>query len=613
GFRTFYASSGDLPSSRTNRIHELLPDNKGRIWGSTTDGIFYFDTHTQRLIPWQPPGSDSGNREAFSRSYHIFLDSSQSPWLTTFATITPRSDHLLWAGRGNMVYQLDAITHDTLRTWQGPANLVIQDIHFDHYDRCWISTWGNGIYLFDPKTNSWQPFAPSDKRSVVRGGADWRFDGQWYMVFACSTPALLLVNEKDLSFYAVPFDYSPLQFMQGPFVDRQNILWLTTSDGVYYSTSSSNLFEVFNIPVLPSKVEKPSFAYVYCMKEDSTGYWLSKRYYGGIFWYDRQWRLRRVWQGTKVLVPGRFGAPGATSGEAFDFQRVGHDMFISTESGLSVLNLDHFTWTILKPADAINPRLRTILVDNPHAWWIRSFNQGVYVFDPIARKFTHHYVIIDTSRNGQTWILHSLVEDKQRRIFASANTGLFQYNPSTDRFEPVALKGVAVPSRELFGLATDSSGMLLIGGENGLFVYNPLTHAIERTLKEDNKIGVVSRVCTDTRQNVWLSSVSGYWCWLRRQDKVIHFDYSLGLPTTDDGAMYRTTDGTVYAGAKDAVIRFFPRRIMEYRSTAGAKIVDAVVNDSIAAFRFNSDGSRELNLPPDRSSFSVDFDIINYD
>jgi len=614
GFKTFYAKAGDSQSVQNNRIQQLVADTKGHLWGTTTDGVFCFNIAEQRSFAWPPNVEDNKNVKEAIRPLHIFLDSNQRPWTSTYTSIIRDSAGGIWATIRNTILNLDPNTREVLRSWNGPSTFVIRDIKFDSYHRCWISTWGNGIYLVDLGKNRWEPFASSPVRPVIYGGAEWRLEGQPWMVFVTSAPSVVLVNEKDLSSYTIPFDSATITFYSQPFVDRQNILWLCTSDGAYYSSSSSNLFNVVNIPVLPSKVHKPAFAYVYCLKEDSTGYWLSKRYYGGIFWYDKHWRLIRTWAGAKVLPGGRFGSAGATLGEAFDFQRVGNQMFVSTESGFSVLDLQTFQWTVISPGEPNpNPRLRNIIVRSPRSWWIRSFDHGVYVFDPIERKFTHHYANPDTSRASQPWIMHYLTQDKYHNIFASCNSGLFRYAPEVDAFERVRLKGGINPGFALFGLAADSSGMLLIGGENGLFVYNPITGIIQRTLKEDNKIGLVSRICIDDHQNAWFSSVSGYWCWLRKPDKVVHFEYKLGLPTTDEGTCYRTSDGCVNCGGKDAVIRFYPGRLMSYRTTARTKIVDALVGDSVALFTANADGHRQLTLSPEHNSFSVDFDVVNYD
>jgi ligand-binding sensor domain-containing protein len=613
GFKSFYANAGDTQSVQNNRIQQLIADNKGRLWGATDEGAFCFNIATQRSFTWPVNPADNKNIFDNVRPLHIFLDSNQLPWNSTYSGITRDSSGRLWAARKNIICNLDPDTRDVNHTWEGPPKLVIRDIRFDSYNRCWISTWGHGIYLVDLRENRWTPFSPSVIRPVVYGGAEWRLEGQPWMVFACSYPCIVLVNEKDLSSYTIPFDSTTMAFHAPPFVDRQNILWLSTTDGVYYSSSSNNLFKVLDIPVLPSDVHKPVYSYVYCIKEDSTGYWLSKRYYGGIFWYDKHWRLIRTWPGAEVLPAGRFGEGRAPMGEAFDMERVGNQLFVTTESGVSILDINSFHWTVVPPpALGPNIRLRNIVIRDPHSWWIRSYNQGVYVFDPIARKFTRHYTFPDAV-DKQPCITRYLTQDKYHNIFASTNNGLFQYDPKIDAFKEVHLKGGVNPGRSLFGLAADSSGLLLVGGENGLFVYDPQTGAIQRTFKEDNKIGLVSRICIDDRQNAWFSSISGYWCWLRKPDKVVHFDYGLGLPPTDEGTMYKSSDGSVYAGGKDAITRFYPGRLITYQSTAHTKIIDALVGDSVAAFTTTTDGHRKITLQPDRNSFSVDFDVVNYD
>jgi ligand-binding sensor domain-containing protein len=614
GFKSFYANAGDTQSVQNNRIQQLVSDYKGHLWGSTTDGTFCFSISEQRSFPWPPNPKDDKNRPDNTRPFHIFLDNNQLPWTSSYSGIVRDSAGRLWATRLNTISNLDPTNHNILHTWAGPPKLVIRDIRFDSYHRCWISTWGNGIYLVDLSNNHWTPFSPSDIRPVVYGAAEWRLQNQPWMVFACSFPCILLVNEKDLSTYTIRFDSTNMAFQGPPFVDRQNILWLSTSDGVYYSSSSNNLFQVVDIPVLPSKVPKPSFAYVYCIKEDSTGYWLSKRYYGGIFHYDKHWRLIHTWPGAKVLFSGRFGSCITPSGEAFDFERTGDDLLMTTESGISVLNLPNDRWTVIPPPEPNpHPRLRNIVIRDPRSWWIRSYDQGVYVFDPIARRFTHHYTNPDTGTDSQPWIIHYLALDISHQVFASTNSGLYQYNPRTDAFERVHMKGDVNPGKSLFGLAADSSGLLFVGGENGVFVYNLQTGAIQRTFKEDNKIGLVTRICIDDHQNAWFNSVSGYWCWLRKPDKVVHFEYGLGLPTTDEGAMYKTSDGAVYAGGKDAITHFYPGRLMNYRSTARTKIIDALAGDSVKSFTTSADGRRHLTLQPDHNSFSVDFDVVNYD
>jgi ligand-binding sensor domain-containing protein len=647
GFRNFFTDPADPRTIQNNRIELLVSPGNDDIWGSTTDGIFCFHTRTQHADIFRSNPEDTAT---FGNPFHppyIYIDSTRLPWVSTdeglyhFAdslhynriwktmnTLAPRIPRRslpfgglmkdkaggLWSCWGNTIFKMDEHTKRPIRSYTCPDSILIRYIAFDSQNRCWVCSWGKGIYLFDPGAGSWRSFCPSPHRPVIWGAAEWYIEGIPYMVFSCSSPCLLFVNEEDLSTYPYPFNSSGVAFTAPPFVDRQNILWVPTDDGLYYSTPSNNLFSVITVPELPSDVGKAKYSNVYNMKEDSSGYWISKRDYGGVFWYDKHWRLIRSWYGVPVPPEGRFGAPGATAGEAFDFQRAGGQMFITTEAGISILDLRTLTWSMVAPGDIHPPaRLRTIVVENDQRWWIRSFDHGVYIFNPTTRQFIRHYINSDSCKNCLPIAINYLIRDKHHHILATTNAGLYEYNEAADRFDKVRLPGAPSLNKALFGLACDSSGMLWIGSEDGLFACNPVTHTLWRTLKEDNKIGVVVRICPDSAQNIWFNSNSGYWCWLRKTDKVVHFEYSLGLPRTDAGIFYPTADGLVYGGGKDAVVKFYPDRLMNYRVTARTKILDAIVDDTVAAPVINEDGRPQLTLGPDHGSLSVDFDVINYD
>jgi len=61
------------------------------------------------------------------------------------------------------------------------------------------------------------------------------------------------------------------------------------------------------------------------------------------------------------------------------------------------------------------------------------------------------------------------------------------------------------------------------------------------------------------------------------------------------------------------VVRFYPNILMNYKIDAKTKIMEAIVQDSLASFIVNREGQKELYLNPDGNSVNVNFDIINYD
>ena len=626
GFRNFYAASGSIPS---NFISQIVPGRGASLWVTTTEGVFHFDTHTQQSQAFRSVPGDTGTfREQYRPS--LYLDSAQLPWVATrdglyhfrdsihyerrpeglentkarFSVLVSDGNGRLWSWYGHYLYRLGPSLHLD-RTLTLPPEAVVRNLLFDSYGHTWVCTWGKGIYLLDTARGSLTAFHPSAARSVVYGAVEWTLVGRKYAVFCTSAPSLFFVDEQTMATYEYPFDPEVGTLGEAPpFVDRQGILWVTSTNGIYYATPSNDLFSVLPVGPTPSH---PSF--VYNIREEPSGYWVAKRPGGGIFWYDRHWGLRKAWPHlpTAMAKEGLF-PPSATATEGFDFLQKGDTMYVTTEGGLSILDLRTFHWTTLAPGGLrAEARLRTIVVENERTWWIRSFSQGVFVFDPLTRRFTRHY------EGGFPSEINYLIRSPDGRILVTTNGGLFTYDRPADTFRKINLQGPALPSNNLFGMALDRAGLLWVGAENGLFVVDPGTGTVVKAFSENTQIGIVYRLCTDGDQNVWFTGNTGYWCWLRHSDKVVHFEYSIGLPQVDECTFYETGDGLVYGGGQDAVVRFYPDRLRGYQVQAGTKIVEAVVNDTPAVLSMDREGQKQLVLSPGENSLQVGFDVINYD
>ena len=299
--------------------------------------------------------------------------------------------------------------------------ILIRQIFFDSHNRCWVSTWGKGIYLFNPLQNEWQFFGPSKDLTIIFGAAEWVVNGTKTLVFSCSTPSLLFVNEDNLSTSSYFFDASRVDLTGPPFVDNQNILWIISRDGIYYTTPSNNLFSIIPIPPVDSDIMKKKPSYIYNMREEPSGYWISKRYFGGIYWYDNNWNLIKSWLKIPVGEGKKFGDIGITTNEGYDFKQVGNEMYVTTENGISILDLQTLKWTSCIPNDIISaPRLRNIAEENEQTWWIRSFDQGVFIFNPQKRQFLKHYKNDDSCSECLSGHINYLIRDRKQRVFVAS-------------------------------------------------------------------------------------------------------------------------------------------------------------------------------------------------
>jgi ligand-binding sensor domain-containing protein len=645
--KRFFADANEPTTLPNNFISSMVPDKKNNLWISTSEGICYFNTRTQRSVNFQTrPGDSSSFRNQY-RPF-IYLDSTQLPWITTHDGLYHFSDSLnyrrmeegisevlpqlpmksyifaalvedmkgqMWTAWSDVIFKLDPQTKKAVKAYICPDSILIRHIQFDSRNRCWVSTWGNGIYLFAPDQNSWKQLPASKIFPIVLGSAEWDLNGRKFLVFTHQPSGLLFVDESNLKTYSHEFEPSLSPILGLPLVDRQDILWVPTADGLYYSVPSGNLFSVLPVISHPEAGGKPISGFVYNMKEEPSGYWLSKREgAGGVLWYSREWKLIRSWLRLPFPRYSWRTELSASGKEAFDVEQLDQDIFITTEGGIAVLHLPTLQWAEYGPPDlGVLPRLRTIVPENDHKWWIRSYDHGVYVFDPIRRSFTKRYSNDSTGENCLAGNVNYLLRDKKGRVFATTDLGLFTYDPLKDDFTRIRFRESSQLSHALMGMVEDDGGLLWIGAENGLFAIDPDRGKLVKSFQENNQIGGVFRLCSDRDQNIWFGSTAGYWCWLRKTDRIIHFDYSLGLPAYSECIFYRPSNGLVYGGGRDAMVQFQPDWLSHFSVSANTKITEVMVNDSLAPFTENDGGRKKLVLSPEDNSIQVNFDVINYE
>jgi ligand-binding sensor domain-containing protein len=650
GFSRFFANPADPSAISGNNIENIMADGKNNLWLTTDEGICRFNTLTHRATNFR----SGPNTPAAFRTYigsQVWLDHEQAPYISTssgmyhftdsihyvrldegftpfsfeeryytsYAGIVTDRKGQLWAFQQDRLFRISAIGKKVIQTFIAPDSIFIYSIVFDRHNRCWISTWKHGIFLYDPVTQAWTrlSFELSDNL-VIKGGVEWQLNGRYLMVFASNSNHLLVVDEESLQSHSYLLTTTP-SGIETPLVDRQNILWIPTSNGVYFYSGSDNLFDILILNKMRkgwSRSEDESS--IYNFRDEASGYWISRRYNGGIHWYDKNWKLKRSWLWLMAGCPGSFGEQFATTRKGYDFKQVGDNMFVTTEWGMLVIDLRTFKKSLYRyPSTKRVMRLRTIVPENDHTWWIRSFDQGVFVFDPLARRFTRHYSLGKSCTNCDPTYANYLLRDRRGRIFESSTTGLYQYDRLKDSFLLVehgaGSTGNTLLDNSLSGMAEDSSGLIWIAAGNGICAFDADSGKIKRIISEKNTIGPVQRICTDDAQNIWFNSINGYWCWLRRQDKVIQFPFSMGLPDNDEGTFYKTSDGLVYGGGVRGMVRFFPQRLMTYSVTASVKIMEAIVNDTLARPTLGPSGEKTLVLRPDENNIQVNFAVINYD
>ena len=644
GFTHWFANPDDSTTVLANQIERIDADNKGNIWLVTAGGICRFNTTTHRVTRFQSGDTVPFAFRTFDNStvcftdddnpyiaspfglYHMTgdggysaVDEGFSPFLfseryyTHYDEIVKDKRGGLWSFQQNRVYRLDRRTKKVQATLTIGKDVSIYDMLFDSQDHCWLSTWNSGI-LRMAADGSVSAIPGDFRNTVIEKGVEWTFNGRRYMVFATSKPALILVDEQTGNVKSYLEDEN-IGAIGRPFVDRQNLLWVPTTIGVFYVNSLGKLFDLLTINTRGERsVDSAAASTCYNMREEPSGYWISRRYMGGMLWFDKNWRLIRSWPRPVDSMGSVFDDLIGTTKEVYDFKQKGNELFITTEWGMMVMDLRTLHREMITyPGPRPIVRLRTILPINDHVWWIRSFDHGIFIFDPTEKRFTRNYQLDAQCAGCGAVSANYLFRDQKGRIFVTSNGGLFQYDERSDSMIAVRVAGTHAFGNTLIGGAVDSAGLVWVGLDDGICAYDPDSGRIVRVLTEHNSIGPVNRITIDSLQNVWFNSPAGYWCWLRRQDKLIQFRFGLGLPDNDEGFFYTASNKHVYAGCLGGVIWFHDDELMRYEGGSHVKILDASEGGTPLEFTMGDGGEKRLVLGAGRNNLQINFDVINYD
>jgi ligand-binding sensor domain-containing protein len=638
GCTRFFANSDDSSTLPGNVIEKVVAGKNNELWLLTIGGLCRFNTTTHKVKRFRsgnatPPvfrifdGAgiwiDERGEAFITSSTGLYHFDNPAQYTTTdelLQDIVRDKSGGLWSFRQNMIYQLDDSTKKIVRTFTVNKNIFINGLLFDHHNRCWVSTWSSGILRFEAANGTVSKLPGQGVNDVVIGtGVEWRLNGRYFLVFSSNAPGLLLVDEETGKSELLLHDFG-IEAPEPIYVDRQNILWVPTSKGVLYVNSVGSLFTLMPVtlstpdPTARSNPDPIDQTTPYVMREETSGYWIGRRYHGGMLWYDRDWHLQHCWKDVTGPIPPELQKDTGLTKEAFDFKQLGGEMFITTELGVLIMNLKTLTRTLIRyPAGNPIMRLRTIVPRDDGNWWIRSFDQGVFVFDPVGRRFIRHYPLRGDCRSCAFPQATYLYRDHRGNIFVTTNEGLFQYDRKTDGFVHLNPGGRPAVGNSMLGMTEDASGLLWIGLDYGICAYNPDSGKVVRTLSENNTIGPVYRLTVDSNQNVWFSSPAGYWCWLRRQDRTILFGSGQELPDNNEGLFYTTANGNVYAGCLGALVRFHADRIMDYSVEGKVKIMDILVNGGEMVTAPDEGQKMPLVLGPGQNNLQIGFDVINYD
>jgi ligand-binding sensor domain-containing protein len=652
-FKQYYHSNTDSNSLVNNGVQSITCDTKGRLWISTEDGVSCFIPAENRFINFSAKFKKAQQLK-INNSVHFYEDEKGVIWLCNQLDVIYKvlADFSLqevkiniptfsfynlsllgyvalfrdkggneWAFQANRLYHINKLTKQPEKTFDFSSFFKAQILKIiqDSTGNYFIATWNGGLWQFFPDKNTVVLITTLPKR-IFSDIIEWNYKNQKWMACLEINFGLYLLHPKTFATKKYGFIEGDPLSMQGRdftycFSDKKGNLWLGSNKGLNKIVNEQNIFDVIPITepgTVNYNVDKAGS--VYSFFETDSSIWLSKRFVS-TFQYDTSFQLKKYYRSLHTLSLTQY----SNNGTAYYFYKKQNELYISTDSGLIVYDLVHKKTVAYFPTE--NPLLtnfRTIIfLDDSHIM-LRSFGNGLFIFNTVTKKFTKRFSNTNSCKECLPLRINYLFKTKQNKIFAttmSEGKSFFQYNKALDSF--ILIKAVndekyTMLASDLFGMDEDVNGNLWITSSSGLFVYNPKTNTILEQKNNNEQMGKLSRICFDNTGNAWANGSSGIWCYVIAKKKWISFNGQDGLPGSEfDGIIAKKKNGDIVAGLEGAIAIFHPDKIIQ-QNNYPVIITEAVVDKKTISFGLINSTEKKLTLESGKNSFSVDFAILNY-
>ncbi len=616
-------NSSSLPSDKSR----LRTDNEGTPWVYSDKGLHWFNSATADFIRLTGTENQTISAVGFDNSNAIWFCTADGwLWKSDSKTATPKK----------LVHfdgiSLNALLHDTRnRLWiatddglflynknnntatkfkdelQGAGNSFFS-IFEDSAGQLWVSSWGDGIKLFNPAEGSFSTYHFSN----FKGNADIQNYAAAIIQPDAGKPELW-VSTIDPALGIAVFNTAAHRFtqtinhsLQDPaslasnasiciFKDKSGIIWYASENGLDKYDPLANRFAAIELNQIPGCSADPGIT---SMAVINRQLWIGTSD-KGIYVLDSsgQKRLHTINLST-------------TSGQA-ESNFIGSIHRITTEQTLICTYMGVFTCnTNTYKTKEILPFHSTNV-----SCAVRQQTTGEYWFatnDGLVRTDSSLRLIKDTLFKGIT--VKSLYQQKSGTIWIGTK-GLYAWNSGKLLQINKAGEGYKKLNNSLvYDIKEDNLGNLLLATSSGAMVYAPGSQAISIFSKQN---GLAHNACyaivPGTGMQFWVLHEKGLAEINSIKGTVKNYQDAQGVnaPTFGDGLLYKSDAGQLYFGRYKSLYHFYPAQLKSNTFRAPVYITAIKLGDSLLPGTAWQQGG-PLLLSYKNNSISIEFTMLNF-
>ncbi len=547
------------PNNRQNDFYNITKLNKSQLLvASESSGISIFNTETLNFSKpeWTTSPELNGHIQ-------FIRDKNHNIWIYNNSGIV-----WYYNQEKKQVKRMTLIPLDIMKV----IDLERYHVFIDSNDLVWITTYGNGIFTYDTKTD-------------------------------------VLCNYK----YSANANSPASNYLLDITEDQYGNIWIGSEYAGIIKVVKSN----YNTQV------------VYPEKENSIGKNNNVR---SVFCDSKH----KIWIGTKNGSLYRYNQELSEKEHIQDeinpyviIEDKNNNIWVGTK-GQGVYVIDRDNYTVKQHyinSDTIkslsNNSVFSILKDSKERTWIGTFGGGLNLLE--GSEFKHFF----TNQGNLRYIRH-LHQDKNGTIWLASSDGIVRFNPDELIKNPNAYLSYKMNLNDINSIACndiktifeDSEGIIWIGSAGGgLSKFIPkTTHEKEYfnsyTTKDGLAGDIVSGIMEDNQKNLWVSTENGISKFERQSQSFITYKFSektYGNHFNENANTY-CSDGNMVWGTLDGLLVFNPNLFVPNNHVVPVSFTNLLIHDQlISAGKDNSpinetiSYSQKIKLNHNQNTFTLEF------
>lgn len=630
-----YHRQNDAHSLGSEVINVLFEDKRGHIWVGTDEGVYIYTPET----------------DAFARFS-----------VSTAGGVKIKNNVTLICGRANKVYiaaneqGLFCYNLNTkrLHNYRLPGHPNISGMGFDTEGNMWIGFFGGGLY-----------YSSSDRGCVLHAFTDTSekecFRGDIVSSIISIDSHTLLIGSDRHGLCAIDTRYrsvkSIISVENGKNIFVRNLIrngneiWAATELGLYvydilhgttrhYQYEASNPYSLSDNPL-------------YGLCRDREGGMWAGSYFGGVNHMPKQYPM------FDKFIP-QIGNKHAIHGRHVREMRQddnGNIWIGSEDGGISCFDRHTGTFSFV-PKSAAFPNIHGMCVDGKFLW-VGTFSYGLKIIDTANRRVVKSFIADGSPGSLHDNTVFSICLSRRNKLWLGTIRGLCYYNREHSTFEYIK----EVPLVLINDVHEDAHGNLWVGTQtDGVYCLQATNSRWKHYTHTENKSGLSSdkiiSIFEDSSGGIWVTTQGAGVCryhsrrdafevvpipqytpaqtvfqivedndglfWLSTYNGIISYNpnnkeakiYTTANGLLDNQFNYKSslidTEGRIYFGSLNGLIRFSPRQLKGQNKTPEIVATELRIGNSVvdnfspntplaASITF----TKELTLAHDQNSFSV--------